>query len=442
MKKYKTIWLVVVLLILTGIFIYIYFYSINATDQKQRKYQEFLNSTHTVSYEGFNHDSPPQTDSSSLINLRYGYEKDQKNAWHDGRILENVDLNTFKVIEKQDNIWHGHNFAQDKNHVWYNEKLVRGADPDTFSYVISSNHYGDIHLEYIKDKNHVWYLPLGIKKIEADPETFESISERIFKDKNHIWTFGKKIIEADVNTFVSLYNDRFFKDKNHVWAKRYIEDTHAFDLIMLENVDPVTFTQMSDRGYYSDKDNVWYDGGHKLKDADPNDFQVLENFYQKSAENLYHHNQWLGTNINVDSIKQVSDCCFSEVPPYSEYYLKNTEYVWRVVEDSFFKISVQRVDGADPATFEHFGWSGYTKDKNHVWHEGELLFPGLVDPQSFEKIEGGSIAKDNNNVYVGKRILEIADTATFVRDGDNFKDKHRIYLLDDLRNFYNGANPF
>ena len=140
--------------------------------------------------------------------------------------MKNVDANSFEVIPNS-------NYARDKNNVYYpieipcidysdcgvcycGKYVLENTNPNTFKY---------LGKDYAIDKNLVFFR--GRKLNNADGETFEIIKGGEFfyfaKDKSHVYKHDKIFEEADAKTFYFDKKDERNKtktivgDKNHEW---------------------------------------------------------------------------------------------------------------------------------------------------------------------------------------------------------------------------------
>ncbi len=206
----------------------------------------------------------PKANSKTFKILNGGYAKDDMSAYFNGLMLDDVDLNSFAVIntnsvyfsaakdknnvfvgnykikadpdtfeyldERNANIW-----MKDRNKVWTmlrgdpsTLKEVKGADPNTFK-LISTPMAPKNNKHYALDKNHAYFRNKIIKG--SNPDTFKPLSTFISKDKNNAFAAENKITGVDIATF-EVINSHYSKDENNVYFLTNIVD----------GADPKTFT--------------------------------------------------------------------------------------------------------------------------------------------------------------------------------------------------------
>lgn len=200
-------------------------------------------------------------------------------------VLPNVDIETFKVIDKPLSI------AKDKNNIYcvdpfarpydgcqyasycsFNEGnvwvgigcpfiscsnfAIKDADPVTFEII------DDL---YRKDKDHIY---CGCTKLELDPTAFQKLKSYYTKDNKNVYYFNKKLIDADPASFVS-HDNGYGKDKNSAYYKNSrLEEIDLKTFYVFENIS----FQQDSPAYAKDKNNVYIDG-YINTGADPKTFQ-------------------------------------------------------------------------------------------------------------------------------------------------------------------------
>lgn len=161
------------------------------------------------------------------------YRTDGKNVYFDGKLVKEIDLESFGLIrpKKITNSYDNINLAYDKNGIyWY---LVGGKgcmnsigrleniDKEKFEYLGDQYVLYDNKVYYIgkiDDKLAGWYLKL------ADPETFEVLTYTYAKDKNHIYEGGEVFDLPDYDSFITI-EDIHGKDKNNCYTHDGIDKT-------------------------------------------------------------------------------------------------------------------------------------------------------------------------------------------------------------------------
>jgi len=147
------------------------------------------------------------------------WTKDQNNFYHNGNIIENIDRDTFEVVESG-------NMAKDKNNLYieqagyYKEPLILNAseattnpDLDTFTH-LQGNYYIDKNNAYLwsqsKQPTHIYE--------EVDTATFEILGtcrcvekscSSYIKDKNNVYCYKSVMVDADAQSFefIGLYDE-------------------------------------------------------------------------------------------------------------------------------------------------------------------------------------------------------------------------------------------
>lgn len=109
-----------------------------------------------------------QADARSFVDLGYGYAKDHHNVYMNGRVLENVDPESFRLKERS--AWRRHD--KDKE-----EPVRRG---------------------YYKTKWDVYY---GDKKIDAMASSFKELGGGYAKDAFNVFYYGEKVEGAWASSF-------------------------------------------------------------------------------------------------------------------------------------------------------------------------------------------------------------------------------------------------
>lgn len=318
-----------------------------------------------------------KADPNTFEKLGDSYARDNNNAFFEGRPIKDADGASFRYLGKQ--------YAIDANHVFHYDTIMSKASPASFKvhsyyltedandfywngspvYVVDKNSFtvlGDINdykTCWAKDKQHAYYM--GYQPVPlADYESFKPLkpSKRYYSsayatDKYNVYFKDSIIHGADPETFqqIDFYvgQDKYrtyykwhatkIKDFNKLSKinQLYTDGTSIYDhnLIQLNNVDISSFRNIDNTNWYTDKNNVWWQG-IIVKDADPNTFRPIFMYSFFSGEKEEH-----GSNYN---------------------YGKDAYHV-------FFRDSI--IEGADPNTFEiidfnnKLGWTIF--DKNHIY---------------------------------------------------------------------------
>lgn len=259
------------------------------------------------------------------------------------------------------------------------ESRVPEADAKTFQILKNSS--------YAKDAKQVFYQGKLIPGAEA--ATFQWVSSDYAKDQRRVYAQGSAIAGADPGSFKMLWKDDVWQDKRDWYVKG--QPVHIRDMASLKLV--VNLSQVN----YRDG-NLWA--------------------YDK-------YNYYAGRSSSIEGIPIAHPATF-QVMKNDSNYAKDQKYVYYLND---------RVDGADPRTFQALGHR-YGKDAKRAYYEGSV-FTG-VDLASLQAVgrdkfslydQTYSYAKDFKRAYCAITAIDGADVATFVADENGAQDKNRHYHL-------------
>lgn len=207
-------------------------------------------------------------DVDSFERISYHYSKDKNNIFFENQLLDEIDTDTFEIIEEQymPAKTSDLGYTKDANAVYYNREKMESADSYTFLYLNIAS--------YAKDAENYFYEGEPIENIEYD--TYEIINYNNSKDANHVYFDREVIPGADPATFEHIYSF-YTKDKNAVFYK----------LEQMEDADPATFETFLN-GYSKDEDTVYY-MGNILEGADASSFEFLLSGYAKDKNYVYNN---------------------------------------------------------------------------------------------------------------------------------------------------------
>ena len=332
---------------------------------------------------------------------------------------EDTTLSLYNI--KNGRVYYGH---QNSN---FSLIEIVGADIDTFVNLGGS---------YAKDKFHV-YVNSQVRD-DIDPATFDSIPGGFTRDRTHVWTqYGEDVSGVDPATVTVVDpesgNIFWIKDKNGVYFLNYLAelgDPFA-GIIKLPMANPETFGSVDKGdfglGYASDGINVYYKS-KKLDGADPVSFaaHMPRNYIQSGfgPDNV----EWEGMASDKKHVYSHGKTVVGADASTFEYVRTISGRSTRYAKDALHVYSQLSVDGeyvteqlknSDAPTFALLN---NTKNTEEGYMEGGMQYSGT----------GVQYAKDKNNVYYIGKILEGADSETFVTpvpDGNNFtgKDKNHVY---------------
>lgn len=213
--------------------------------------------------------------------------------------------------------------------------------------------------------------------------------------------------DIDVNSFRAL-SELYAKDKNRVYFKQTVGD--SFLLFKLPAADSGSF-EIVTKNLGKDKTTVWFHGG-EMPGIDPKTLTVIrEDHVWKDRRNVWYKSE---------KIEEADPATFQHVGHH--YYRDDQRVFWASTP----------VEGADPLTFRIFEDDlPYGRDRDSVWYKRQKIEG--VDPITFDVVHG-QVYKDKNAVYVDSLPLEGAKTGSFRKltdiYGPNalFSDGERHYL--------------
>lgn len=356
-------------------------------------------------------------------------------AYYRDKVMPRVDISTFQEI--------GNNWAKDKNHVYWEDQEQAYLDPVT---VKVFPHF------YVIDRSGVWLYGTGfhmkVIKMDADQATFSVISDGYGKDKNHIYYSDKIIVDADSESFVLLNKSTYPLEGISSWYAKDVNDAY-YRSSAISGADIKSFIFVGG-DYAKDKYNVYYQG-KVLLNADPKTFEIVGN-YTKDKNHVFNGSEVLSVEISPSSFSVVTDSVIKDNKHVYFYdYLKKEYNLLSNVDAPSFKLI------GSCGSVEMSG-AGYFKDNNNIFIGTKPI--DLIDVSSFEYFGNYSVAygmpysvsyaKDKNNVYYScGEILKNADLDTFKDLKDGYaKDKNNVWYLakivkqDNLTTFKSLGNGY
>ncbi|GHA63429.1 DKNYY domain-containing protein [Photobacterium aphoticum] len=398
-------------------------------------------------------------------------------------VVEGADLDTFEVLNEK--------YARDKNSVYYGPtKISTVADRDTIQII---NHF------VVKDKAGVYVNDGGLLKRlskrhefmtvrDADPDTFEIITNSWAKDKQHYY-YDYRIMDVDYDTFEILSDDvakdkhavyiksdnrfvktdvvgqhfrvldnQYFYDTSHIyWYKadfihdgdeRYTgQDSATFWLASLPYQDISTFRILGDE--HLAIDNIVYNDGTALPDADAATFTLIgHDHFAKDAQHVF---------FNGTIIPQADPASFTRLEAIFEDFTRPSHY-GQDAQHVFFE---DRVISTQSDSLEVLSEETFLKTADHVFYlghplegvnaaqftllerfstygsDGQSVYFGHtkiedIDIHSVEVIIRESVIRDANHVYWEGKKVEGADPDSFTRSHSNYKK----YDMEDANYYY------
>lgn len=179
---------------------------------------------------------------------------------------------------------------------------------------------------------------------------------------------------ADAETFRSIPNKEgmeFAKDKNSVFLRGRL----------LKNADPNSFEQLHEY-YWKDKNNVYLFafGEALVEDANPNTFSVLKEYWAADKHHIFHQ-QYKMEGINKATFV-----------PIDEFWAKDDKYYYH---------KTTRLDLLDYASAEVVS-KYYIKDKNGVYLKTGEKLPN-ANPNSFVAFIHTNAGYDDQFMFSGAK---------------------------------------
>lgn len=403
------------------------------------------------------------------------FSKDKNSVYVDKQRLEGVSPKGFEILDND------LNFIKDYKNVFY---LDRAEDGITFIPRVQNTEGVDVATlesvgksffkDYFKDKNNVYIVaserPVSTdsintklnfyKLIGANPKTFELI-DNFGRDDKNVYFLDKKLKGIDAKTFEEI-SFSIVKDKNGLHILLNSDDFGIKTRnLKISGLDLKTFKKL-ENGYYKDKNNVYYDLDNNLytiKNADLATFEVLNSpysssiYFAKDKNNVYYQNKKIN-GIIADGFEQIQSNFIKDkngiykfeenenekslkiTPINAKIDFENLkELDWKYFGDDkniyyFDESDFKKLDRADINSFERIEYTGFFKDKNNVYYDGEKVEG--IDMNSIEVINGMCIKDKNSVFYEGKKLRNISPDNFNIFDGGLLYDK----ILVDKNGIY------
>ena len=403
------------------------------------------------------------------------FSKDKNSVYVDKQRLKGVSPKGFEILDND------LDFIKDYKNVFY---LDRADDGITFIPRVQNIEGVDIATlesvgksffkDYFKDKNNVYIVaserPISTdsintklnfyKLIGANPKTFELI-DNFGRDDKNVYFLDKKLKGIDAKTFEEI-SFSIVKDKNGLHILLNSDDFGIKTRnLKISGLDLKTFKKL-ENGYYKDKNNVYYDLDNNLytiKNADLATFEVLNSpysssiYFAKDKNNVYYQNKKIN-GIVADGFEQIQSNFIKDkngiykfeenenekslkiTPINAKIDFENLkELDWKYFGDDkniyyFDESDFKKLDRADINSFERIEYTGFFKDKNNVYYDGEKVEG--IDMNSIEVINGMCIKDKNSVFYEGKKLRNISPDNFNIFDGGLSYDK----ILVDKNGIY------
>jgi len=223
-----------------------------------------------------------------------GYTKNNRCAWLYGRPVKRsffscADPSTFEVLD--------YDFSKDKHAVYRFGKRVKGVlDPRSFqifNYVYRGDQYALYDFAIIKNFDGEFIDDFKLIANDLiDRKTFALLSYPYAKDKEHVYYIGKRIEDADTESFSVLLDagkilrNRYAKDKEHAYyIGKKIEDADAESFSVIQNLSDLLAYD-----YAKDKEHAYYIG-KRIEDADAESFEMIDKQCSRDKNHVYFYAQ-------------------------------------------------------------------------------------------------------------------------------------------------------
>lgn len=325
-----------------------------------------------------------KADTINTDKLTNGFVKKSDSIWFHDVALENVDPNTFEIIDDY--------FFKDKDRVHFYEtyrvsqdyftskrkKILPLENADTHSFVS----LGD---GYAKDNSAAWYLDRAFKV--DDLESLTVLNHHFVKDDKTVYVDRKPIAGSYGKSF-ELITDRYAKDSQNYYYCTPFDGKYEINPISCH----YTLFVVIDYQYSKDNVSVYYEG-EKISQAESGTFELISSGYSKDKQHVYFR----------DKIVEKADP--SSFTTFTENENSMGETVYAKDKNGIY-ISEKHFAGADVATFKILN-EKYTMDKNGVYYQREKV--KNADPFTFKVFPhfiGDADAEDKNHRYGEGKVVE------------------------------------
>ena len=225
-----------------------------------------------------------------------------------------------------------------------------------------------------------------------------------------IWYNGELLKDVDAASF-EILDEYFSKDKNQVFYHRTYRESRDYFIskkrfiYKLSEADPSTFISLK-YGYAKDKTTVW-NKDKSFEVSDITSLIALDHQFVKDKNYVYLQNKKLG-GVEGESFDRINSFYAKDKQKYFYIYSDQVNYELKPVD-------------CDYRSFELIDFT-YTKDKNHVFFNGEKI--------------KYSFSKDLENVFFRNKVIDHADPNTFILFEENETSLGETYYAKDKSNIY------
>lgn len=290
-----------------------------------------------------------------------------------------------------------------------------------------------------------WFA-LGVDTLRADAKSFKVLSTDIAEDKNSVFHKGRLQKQVDRNSF--YIENGIPKDQLHAY---YIDEALGF--IIIKNADAKTYEKLKAYGGWA-RDKNYYFLYWKVVNVDRKTFAFLNTVFSEDKDSIYisprssnfqsvMRNPGGAQSINDHYIKTGNNIHFVYVHPDPKLMTTSFDNIQQVrsISQNVIGVNNQTIvsygkkfnyDRVDINSFQLFrpakeqgrqsGSSDdrYTRDKNNVYYEGELI--SNADVKTYTPLKYG-FGKDAKHAFYKTNMLEGVDVQSFAEIGNTYKDK-------------------
>lgn len=309
--------------------------------------------------------------------------------------------------------------------------------------------------KYMTSTGGFFPIPTGQRRFEvdADPKTFQVLSNTIGKDANNVFFSGGKVGNVDAATF-EILGDGLYRDKNNIYRDNIsngAEDNST--LAVYSDFDAATFELIDSTSimWAKDKKGVIY--AFERLDVDKETFQLISHNTGYDKDSFY-----MFATFDVDLPKAYA--WHGEPKRLTKYAIADDELLIMYTYNKYNRLETHPVNGhnsvyvydsashilefngklywennicditPDKATFKAID-ERYRKDKDHVYLTGKII--PYANPARFEVIDlFMRLSKDDKHVFYRYDIIEGVDPKTVVYEewehgSEILKDKNYLW---------------
>ena len=317
--------------------------------------------------------------------LPNGFTRNQDTIQYYSETLENVDANSFEVIDDA--------FCKDASQVFYYRSYRESSD-----YFLTKKHsiqkldsadaatFTSLGYDYARDKLQAWFKSNAFQV--EDVQSLTVLNYHFIKDNIHAYVNRAPIAGSDGKTF-ELLDDAYARDAQHYY---YLQSYSDGDYEVYPIDCAYTSFQVLDYQFAKDAHHAFY-LGKKIKGADGASFQRIGFGYTKDAQHVFFQ------DLQVAGADPQTFVPFKE----NENALGPTAYAR---DNNNIYVNEKTFAGADAATFKILD-EKYTSDKNGVYYFGKKV--KNADPGTFKVFPhfvGNADAEDKNHQYGEGKVVE------------------------------------